>query len=192
MLQTQMMRAEERGENRAVGGGCTGLWEPNLMRQYTSARDSKDFILHAMRSHQRFQRRQMRSDLWFQRQLMALWVMFLKPTFLRENFAKLSYQGNNSFCDRGSQLPWMLRPSLCLKSLGLRTRACSPSQCLQMFIPYGLWRPYVVPHLSAQQQAAISRAKPGVFPEGSPVSPWAVEGSTSTFLKIYMVMKKKE
>lgn len=69
----------------------------------------------------RFRRRQMRLDLWFKRQLMEIWIMFLKSIFLRENFAKISYQDNNSFSL--SQLPWTLLPSPCFKSLSLKSSA---------------------------------------------------------------------
>ena len=59
----------------------------------------------------------------------------------------------------------------------------SPSHCLQLFIPYGLWLPWVVTHLSAQQWDATPRAKPRVSPEGSPGSPWPVEEHTSLSYK---------
>lgn len=68
---------------------------------------------------ERFWRRQMQLDLWLKRQLMAIWVPFLNSTFLGEKFAKISYQGNNSW----SQLPWMLPPWFCLKRLSLKPSA---------------------------------------------------------------------
>lgn len=95
---------------------------------------------------------------------MAIWVMFLKSIFLRENFAtkkkgggeKISYQSHNSLCH---SCPGCAYPRSVLKRFGIENECFnSPGCCLQLFIPFGLWMPCALAHLSGQQQAATSGA----------------------------------
>lgn len=89
---------------------------------------------------------------------MALWVMFLKSIFLRENFAKKKRQ-KKKISSSAITLPvpaaLVCLALLCFK-MPRHENKCfnSPGCCLQLFIPFGLWIPCVLAHLSAQKWAA--------------------------------------
>lgn len=73
-----------------------------------------------------------------------------------EKKEKISYQGHNSLCH---SCPGCAYPRSVLKRFGIENECFnSPGCCLQLFIPFGLWMPCALAHLSGQQQAATSGA----------------------------------
>lgn len=93
-----------------------------------------------------------------------------------------------SLCHSCPECPY---PCSVLKASDWKQAPCSPSHCLQLFLPYGLLMSCVVSHLSARQRAATSWAKPGMSPEGSPASPGAVEERAFVFLQMHLTIKSK-